>query len=175
MLEPGAVRRRSLALALYALGLACGSGPSFRSGVYRDAELEFRVGRLSPAWRRVEVTGNDLSFHNEAVSGVIAVNGECDREKDPPLRQLLMQLVIGFTDREVVLEELMPLDHREAMHAIVEAKLDGVPMMLDLFVLKKDECLYDFSYVAPPSTFGRARAEYEAFVGAFSAPARRDR
>ena len=78
----------------------------------------------------------------------------------------------GSRDREIVLEELLPLDRREAMHAIVEAKLDGVPMMLDLFVLKKDECLYDFSYVAPPSTFERARAEYEQFVTAFATPTR---
>jgi hypothetical protein len=134
--------------------------------------VHFRVGRLSQAWRRVQVTGNDLSFHNDEISGVIAVNAECDRDKDPPLRQLLMQLVIGFTDREIILEELLPLDHREAMHAIVEAKLDGVPMMLDLYVLKKDECLYDFSYVAPPATFERARAEYEQFVTAFAAPTR---
>lgn len=169
------MRRRLLALALCGLGLGCGSDPTFRSGVYRDGEVHFRVGRLSAAWRRVEVTGNDLSFHNDAVSGVIAVNGECDREKDPPLRQLLMQLVIGFTEREIVLEELLPLDRREAMHAIVEAKLDGVPMMLDLYVLKKDECLYDFSYVAPPATFDGARAEYEAFVMQFAAPSRGDR
>lgn len=134
--------------------------------------MHFRVGRLSSAWRRVEVPGNDLSFHHDAISGVIAVNAECDHEKDPPLRQLLMQLVIGFTEREILLEELLPLDGREAMHALVEARLDGVPMMLDLFVLKKDECLYDFSYVAPPARFDSARQEYEAFVMAFRAPHR---
>lgn len=163
-------------LALCALGTGCGgSTASFRHGDYRDDDVRFHVGRLSAAWRRVEVPGNDLSFHHDEVSGVIAVNGECDREKDPPLRQLLMQLVIGFTEREIVLEELLPLDGREAMHAIVEARLDGVPMMLDLFVLKKDECLYDFSYVAPPAHFSKVRNEYEAFVLAFRTPPRRDR
>ena len=167
--------RLVLALVLCTLGPGCGTDPSFRHGSFRDGEVQFRVGRLSPAWRRVQVTGNDLSFHNDDVSGVIAVNGECDRDKDPPLRQLLMQLVIGFTDREIVLEELLPLDGREAMHALVEARLDGVPMMLDLFVLKKDECLYDFSYVAPPGAFERGRREYESFVLAFRAPPRRDR
>lgn len=167
--------RLALALVLCALGPGCGTDPSFRRGAFRDGDVHFRVGRLAPAWRRVQVTGNDLSFHNDDVSGVIAVNGECDRDKDPPLRQLLMQLVIGFTEREIVLEELLPLDGREAMHALVQAKLDGVPMMLDLFVLKKDECLYDFSYVAPPDTFERARREYEAFVLAFRAPPRSDR
>jgi hypothetical protein len=172
VLEPRDVRL-FVALAVVALCSGCGGAPSFRQGVYRDGDVHFRIGHLSAQWERVEVAGNDLSFHREGISGVIAVNGDCDRAKDPPLRQLLMQLVIGFTDREVVLEELLPLDGREAMHSVIQARLDGVPMMLDLFVLKKDECLYDFSYVAPPRHFEEARAEYEAFVGAFRAPARR--
>ena len=167
--------RPALALALLALSLACGSAPSFRRGVYRDEELTFRVGSLPPPWRRVQVAGSDLAFHNDEVSGVVAVNAECNREKDPPLRQLLMQLVIGFTAREHVVEELIPLDGREALHGIVRARIDGVPMMLDLYVLKKDECLYDFSYAAPPSTFERGRAEYEAFVQGFHVAPRRDR
>lgn len=165
----------TISLALLALGPGCGSDPSFRRGVYRDGETTFRVGRLSAAWRRVQVADSDLSFHNDDVSGVIAINGECDRDKDPPLRQLLMQLMIGFTERETVLEELLPLDGREAMHGVLQAQIDGIPMMLDLYVLKKDECLYDFSYVAPPATFERARAEFEAFVLGFHAPARRNR
>jgi hypothetical protein len=163
---------RRVAPALLVVALACGAGPSFRRGAYHDGDVRFRVGRLGPAWERVRVTGSDLSFHNESISGVIAVNGDCDRENDPPLRQLLMQLVIGFTEREVQLEELLPLDGREAMHSIVSARLDGVPMMLDLFVLKKDECLYDFSYVAPPSEFAKGRAEFEAFVAGFRAAPR---
>jgi hypothetical protein len=155
------------------VALGCGADASFRRGIFHDGDVRFRIGGLGPAWERVAVTGSDLSFHNEAIAGVIAVNGDCDRENDPPLRQLLMQLVIGFTERDVVLEELLPLDGREAMHSIVRARLDGVPMMLDLYVLKKDECLYDFSYVAPPREFEKARVEFEAFVSDFRAAPRR--
>lgn len=163
------------ALVWLVLVSGCGAGPTFRQGVFRDGDVVFQVGRLGDGWRRVEVSGSDLAFHSRNVGGVIAVNGDCDRDNDPPLRQLLMQLLIGFTEREFLTEELMSLDGREAMHSIVRAKIDGVPMMLDLYVLKKDECLYDFSYVAPPRDFLQARAEFEAFVRGFAAPIRRNR
>ncbi|MBI2897393.1 MAG: hypothetical protein HYY06_27795 [Deltaproteobacteria bacterium] len=163
-----------VALCLVLLS-GCGAGPTFSRGVFRDGDVVFRIGDLGGDWRRVEVAGNDLAFHSRTVAGVVAINGDCDRDNDPPLRQLLMQLLIGFTEREFLTEEAIPLDGREAMHAIVRARIDGVPMLLDLFVLKKDECLYDFSYVAPPGEFERARGDYEAFVRGFAAPMRRQR
>ena len=45
---------------------------------------------------------------------------------------------------------------REALRTRVDAKLDGVPMTLDLYVLKRNGCIFDLSYAAPPDAI-RAR------------------
>jgi hypothetical protein len=47
----------------------------------------------------------------------------------------------------------------------MRAKLDGVVMSYDIYVLKKDGCVYDFVYVASPDRFGEGTSAFERFVG----------
>ncbi len=151
------------------LQVGCGAtSGTFEDGVYRHGTVAFRVGAL-PGWEQVEVRGNDLAFYREDLGAIIAANGDCDPRKDPALRTLAMQSLIGFTDRDIRLEEVVPMDGREAMHMIVHAKIDGVARAISLYVLKKDECLYDFTYVAPPERHDHAVGEFERFVAGFHA------
>jgi hypothetical protein len=53
------------------------------------------------------------------------------------------------------------------LHRRVVAKLDGVPLALDLYVLKKDECLYDLVYLAPPDSAARGAADFARVVAGF--------
>ncbi len=61
----------------------------------------------------------------------------------------------------------IPFDGREALHGRLTAKLDGVPMGYDLFVLRKDGCIYDFVYVAPPARVAEGVPGFEHFVQGF--------
>ena len=46
----------------------------------------------------------------------------------------------------------------------MRAKLDGVPMQYDIYVMKKDGCVYDLVYVAPPGRFAAGAADFERFA-----------
>jgi hypothetical protein len=48
------------------------------------------------------------------------------------------------------------------------ALLDGVPMRYDVWVLKKDGCVYDLLYFAPPATFERGLAAFGGLVQGFT-------
>ena len=94
----------------------------------------------------------------------------CDPDLDIPLSSLRNHLLIGFTERELRDERLVPLDSREALRTHLVAKLDGVPREMVLTVLKKDGCVYDFALVAPPGgEFERARGDYERLLAGFHA------
>jgi hypothetical protein len=73
---------------------------------------------------------------------------------------------MGTTDRTVDSQEVVPFDGREAMHTLLRAKLDGVPMQYDLYVMKKDGCVYDIVYVASPDRFAQGSPEFERFARA---------
>ena len=50
---------------------------------------------------------------------------------------------------------------------VVNARLDGVPRSLELWVMKKDGCVYDLGFVAPPDRFEAGRAAFDTFARGF--------
>jgi hypothetical protein len=160
----------AFAFGLSAGALACGAS-SYEGSVYRDPETAFEVPPPPQGWTSLDVEGdNDLAWASDGLAAVIQVNASCDPSLDIPLRNLTQQLLIGFTDREVLEEATVPMDEREALRTHLYAKLDGVRRELLLYVMKKDGCVYDFSLVAPPgSSFSSARDAYERVIGGFRA------
>lgn len=150
--------------------IACGgSAATFDSGVYRGQGLAFGVGEVPSAWHRVDVDDAALAFRDDHGSSVL-VNGRCNvRADDIPLVALTNQLVMGTTDREYVKEETVPLDRREARHSVMHAKLDGVPLVWDVYVMKKDGCVYDVVLVTTPDRFDGVSAPFEKFAAGLHA------
>lgn len=148
---------------------ACGGGPHLRGRVYQDDEAHYRIGELGSGWSAIAVQDNDVAFHNDALGAIIQVNASCDPATDIPLSVLTNHLLAGFTAREIQSEDLIPLDGREALRTHVVASLDGVPRELLIVVLKKNDCIYDFTLITPhDASFGRAQTVFEGFVGGFS-------
>ncbi len=156
-------------LLAFAAGVsACAGSPSFDGSMYRDGTVSFRVAPLPPGWQRVGLTAADLAFRDAAHDGSILVNSRCTTaDRDAPLLSLTEHLIIGTTAREIVREETVPFDGREARHTLLKATLDGVPMAYDIFVLKKDGCVFDLVHVAPPAAAAAGQAEFERFVQGF--------
>jgi hypothetical protein len=147
-----------------------GTQKKFENGVFQDGRVSFRVPAPPPSWQRIELTDASLAFRDDSRGATILVSGRCGgKDDDTPLPALLNHLVMGTTERDFVKEETIPFDAREARHAILRAKLDGVLRAYDIFVLKKDGCVYDFVYVAPPARFAEATGEFEGFVSGFRA------
>jgi hypothetical protein len=155
-------------------GMACAHGDSFEEGVLRKGDLAVHVGPLPAGWRRVEVDGADLAFRDDAREGSTLFDVRCGRrDDDAPLSVLTGHLMMGTTERELETQETIPFDGREAMHSAFRAKLDGVPMRYDIYVMKKDGCVYDIVYVAPPDHFDEGARDFELFargVHALSSP-----
>jgi hypothetical protein len=131
-------------------------------------EVNYRIGEVPPDWRRVELPdGPDLAWEIGSTGVLVHVYHACGRSMDSPLPALVQQLLIGFTDREILEEENIPFDGREARRALVRARLDGRTVMVELFVLKKDGCVFDLSCTGSPDRLPAARAAFRAFVDGF--------
>jgi hypothetical protein len=154
--------------ALLIAGAGCGTAP-FRGGVYRGDGFAFQAPPPPATWEQIDVTHAAVAYRDAANEATIAVNGRCGVDgEDVPLSSLTRHLFIQFTDREVVSEEVVPFDEREAMHTVLLAKLDGVPKKFDVWVMKKDGCVYDFFYIAPPARFEAGLPEFRRFLKGFS-------
>jgi hypothetical protein len=154
---------------LCALCAACGSAQSGLEGaVYRSDRVAFKVGEVPASWTVIRVDAANVAYRDEPNRASVLANGRCGRkDDDTPLSALTAHLVMGTTAREIASQETIPFDGREAMHTRMQAKLDGVPMAYDLYVLKKDGCVYDLVYVGDPRAFESGVPAFERFVSGF--------
>jgi hypothetical protein len=139
---------------------------SFRDSIFDDGVVRYRVGRLDPRFSRVEVDDNDLAWHGRGV-GTISVNSTCSEYEDVPAVALMNHLLFGTSERTLRLEETTTLDGRGALHTIADVELDGVPITLEVYLLKKDGCVYDLSHIAARHRFEQSRPLFAAFVAQF--------
>lgn len=163
-----------VALGLVALTPGCGGGHGqLRGDVYSDREARYRIGPVGGGWERLTLEDqNDLAWRSARLGAIVQVNSTCDPASDVPLTALTNHLLMGFTERDLRTQELVPMDGREALRTHVVARLDGVPRELLFYVLKKDDCVYDLTLLAPPGPpFERALVEFEPFVQGFTTEA----
>ena len=165
------MRRRTAFARLAVLSWVCVSSfhcafdePVF-SGVIHKGDVSVRFGAAPSGWRGIRIDGADLAFRDDAHGGSVLVDVHCgERDGDAPLSVLTEHLIMGTTDRSIESDSTIPFDGREAMRTTLTAKLDGVPMRYDIFVMKKDGCVHDVVYVAPPAQFAEGDLDFQRFA-----------
>ena len=84
---------------------------------------------------------------------------------------MTQHLLMGFTDRHLIKQEAEMLDGREALRSHYTARIDGVPVELLLVVMKKNGCIYDFTYVSPVGRFEEKLPDFERLLEGFKVEA----
>ena len=142
---------------------------SYRHGkVFLHKDDYYTVAELPDGWSRMHTRARTISFYNEGLRSSISTDAICDRTQvNRTLSSLAGEVGSALENRTVVREEEFMLDGRGALRRHYEGKLDGVPTAVDLVVVRKDPCVFDFYLVAPKGTDDTARADFETFFGAF--------
>jgi hypothetical protein len=154
-------------LSLWVASAACGASQSFRERIFEDGTVRYRVGVLPAGFERVEVSDNDLAWH-DPVEGTVSVNATCTEYEDVPARALMNQLLMGTTERAYRVDETVTVDGRAAQHVIADLELDGVPVRINVYLVVKDGCVYDLMHVAERARAERSAERFERFVSGFA-------
>jgi hypothetical protein len=156
-------------LALSAVALLGCASTGLEGNVYRGDGYAFQLEPPEAGWEQLDAGDAVLAFRHDDDHAVILLHARCGIDGDDvPLIALTNHLFLDFTEREIETQEVVPFDGREAMHTLLTAKLDGVVMRYEVWVLKKDGCVYDMLYLAPPGSFDRRRGAFTALVRGFS-------
>lgn len=149
------------------LMLALLAGCAGHSG--RRLEGHYSLGDPGAGWRAVRPGSADKAWYNADLSASIYADSNCGaRYDDAPLSRLIDSLALGVVG-ETVREEPRTLDGREALLRVFDGRLDGVAVRVGALALKKDRCVYDVVYIAPPTKFDAGEAAFEAVVSDFAA------
>jgi hypothetical protein len=112
----------------------------------------------------------DVGFYSAHAGSVIQLNATCrDDAEGAPLTTLTNHLLIGYTERRIVSQKEQALIGRAALHTVVEGELDGVAVTLDLYVVKRDGCIFDLSLAGPSSRYPAGKGAFADFVGGLRA------
>jgi hypothetical protein len=159
---------RACLLALIASGCASGWHADKRELCAKQSC--YRLGDLDESWREIRRHHGQVAFFSDTVGGVIATSSVCREDADAaPLEALTNRLLIGYTDRNEISTERVTIQGREALHSVIEAKLDGVPVTLDLYVMKRNGCIVDLSFAAPVERYKAGQPQFERFVHSLTA------
>lgn len=140
------------------LALAACSGVKVQQGQVTTERTRYRFGEPGPDWRRVSLGDVNVAWVRDSSGHTLSASSMCQDYQDVPLTALRRQQLVGFTQTERVEEHEEMVDGRGALFSRWRARLDGVPVELGLWTLKKDGCVYDFVYSSPPGGYD-AQAE----------------
>ena len=153
-----------LSTTLLLLGCA---GVSVKNGEVNTDRTRYRFGDPGPQWRRVSLEDVDVSWVRDVTGHTLSVDSTCRDYGDVPLQALRRQQLIGFTSADRVEQREEMVDGRAALFSRWRAKLDGVPVELGLWTLKKDGCIYDFTYTSPAGGYDLEAPSLARLVSGF--------
>lgn len=133
--------------------------------IYTDM---YKIHAPGQNWKSVEAGGADYAWYNKDLGGIIYIDSNCKKQfEDRPLRDSTISLIAGITENSSFTEQPIFLDGREALMTIHKAQLDGVDINIAAVVLSKNNCLYDFLYIAPPHRFSYGLQVFSSTIYSF--------
>lgn len=109
----------------------------------------------------------DQIWKNPNNGNAISVLTECSKNADPSLQNIENGILNGLKEVQYLSNEMKPLADRMALISHVTGKVDGVPSELKLVTLKKDGCVFIFTFVATPDSFAGDLEQFDTLIGSF--------
>ncbi len=133
-------------------------------GFFRDSEKGYQVRLPLSPWRSEPLQGAALAFREPALQAGMALGVECKPMPEGVWPWVAQHLFFGLRHAEVKARETFRLHGAEAVRTQLTARLDQVPVEVEGVSALHAGCLYNFLYVAPPTTFPQGRAAFRVFV-----------
>ncbi|MCA9712486.1 MAG: hypothetical protein KDK70_42045 [Myxococcales bacterium] len=136
-------------------------------------ETTYRFGDPGSGWQPVRnLKDVQVAWTNRALGGVIELHAQCDDQGDSSLDQYTDHLRIDWTEWTVESQQEERLVDRAALHTVARGQLDGIERRNELWVVKKNGCLFDLRYSANPAHFDAGRGAFADVVAGFRFPVR---
>jgi hypothetical protein len=140
------------------------AGGVVRDGTYRDPQNRFTVSLPPARWQRISLDGAGLAFRAPALGAGIGLRADCASPEPGPLPAVARHLFFGLTDKRIEGREVVRMADAGGVRTRLSARLDDRPVTVDGVTVRREACLYDFVFVAPPEHFEDARPDFEAFL-----------
>ena len=131
---------------------------------------EYKFQAPDSTFRKIDSEQADLAWQNEKSGNTIAVLSECSETKDPSLSDLESEMSQALNDSKVVRTQNTQFEDREALRSLLEGKVDGVAVRVDVLTFKKNSCSYTLTYMGRAQGFEKEQGVFENFLKGFKVP-----
>jgi len=109
----------------------------------------------------------DVAWQNSENGSTISFISSCNENSDPSLRVIQKMSTDGIDNMKVLKEEYISYNQRAALRSTIIGKVDGVPIELELIVFKKNNCLYNLTYISTIKKFMEDLSVFRKFQRGF--------
>lgn len=136
--------------------------------VYLNKHHYYIVGPLSSDWLISKSKKPGIVFKNIKNRASLATEATCGSAfEDLPLELLTNHLFAGIRLAKKIRKETWQLSGRAGLYTEVLGELDGAPVHLNIFVIKKEQCQFDFFAISTPNFQKEITQDFEKFVKGF--------
>lgn len=138
---------------------------TYEKNKVNTASGKFQVGALPEGWQKPKIHHQQLLYENDIFQATIVTDAHCGRQfVDSPLPRLARDLFDRMDHIKINSQKNMTVDGREAFYLQGSGNVDGIALKMSTVVMKKNFCLYDFVYFAPPETFAQGEKDFVSYV-----------
>ena len=101
----------------------------------------------------------DKAWQNKNTGGTISYLSDCNNPVDTSLDNILRGIISEIEHANVIESSQVTYNDRDALHAYVSGKVDGVNSQVELIIFKKNNCTYILTYAAAAKVFGENQRE----------------
>ena len=168
----GVIRFRWMPFLVLSLSLMACLGRDYRGGIMRYEQAKvFRITPLPTPWKGPKLRYKEMIHENDTIGGTIVTDALCGPKfEDTPLEMLAKHLFYKLERPQMRPHRYFQLAGRDAIRVEGMGSIDGVPLQMAVVVLKKNHCVYDFVYFAPPNGFDQGVSDFENYYQSLQAP-----
>lgn len=165
-------------LVVLGLSLTACLGRDFRGGIMRyegerifTGTKVFHIQHPPAPWKGPKLRYKEMIHENDVLHGTFVMDALCGPKfEDTPLAMLAKHLLYKLENPRMEPKQYFPLEGREALRVEGTGTIDGVSLRMAVVVLKKNACIYDFVYFAPPGHFAEGARDFENYYKSLKVP-----
>jgi hypothetical protein len=119
-----------------------------------------------PSWKPADKREADQAYRLPS-GGVATLTSSCHRDSTAPLETLTRHLMMGARKVNIKHRETIAVNGSEGLYSSVAARLDNTAFNLELFVLPKKGCIFDFTLISPKTLPPSEVADFKGFIKSF--------
>ena len=155
-------------LAFFAACLGCAILGSGEDPVKKNPDIKF--DSPNKPYEKSHISSADHVWQSGLTGNTIAINSTCQQYNDLTLKNRQQNILAGIDNLKVQTDDTVTFDGREAQRIVSLGTADGVPISVDLIILKKNNCTFDIAYIARTKTYKEEHLTFEKFLTGFHVP-----